>query len=332
LSKIIIGIHGLGNKPPDKLLKKWWKKSIREGLKAYGYSHYIFKFEMVYWADILHPDPLDPKSNDKSHPLFIQNPYTAATDYNPKPQNKIKQKLLDYLEKQMDKLFLNEDMSINFSSVTDAIIHKYFQDLEIYFTGQSVDTDKGKALAKDIIRQRLTRALVKNRNNEIFIIAHSMGTIITYDVLVQRNLGVKIDTLVTIGSPLGLPIVKSKILEEIPGGRKQHAKLYTPENVKRHWFNFSDLDDKVAVNYNLADDYCKNTSNVGPIDKVVFNNYEYENARNPHKSYGYLRTPEMAEVVSEFLSRDRNRLVQWLNTRLNKLAQKLFLNININDQ
>ena len=30
---IIIGIHGLANKPNKKTLEDWWKKSILEGLK-----------------------------------------------------------------------------------------------------------------------------------------------------------------------------------------------------------------------------------------------------------------------------------------------------------
>ena len=29
---VIIGIHGLGNKPSPPLLAKWWKEAIREGL------------------------------------------------------------------------------------------------------------------------------------------------------------------------------------------------------------------------------------------------------------------------------------------------------------
>ncbi len=37
MKKIIIGIHGIGNKPPAKILRKWWLNSIYEGLKKYNY-------------------------------------------------------------------------------------------------------------------------------------------------------------------------------------------------------------------------------------------------------------------------------------------------------
>ena len=58
-SKIIIGIHGLGNKPPKPALEKWWIQAITDGLKFNKYPETKFDFELVYWADILHPDPID---------------------------------------------------------------------------------------------------------------------------------------------------------------------------------------------------------------------------------------------------------------------------------
>ena len=30
MSKVIIGVHGLGNKPRERVLEIWWKASIRE--------------------------------------------------------------------------------------------------------------------------------------------------------------------------------------------------------------------------------------------------------------------------------------------------------------
>jgi hypothetical protein len=60
--KIIIGIHGLHNKPPRKLLTKWWRKSIREGLLR-DYSVFKpFSFQMVYWSDVNYEKPQDSTS------------------------------------------------------------------------------------------------------------------------------------------------------------------------------------------------------------------------------------------------------------------------------
>ena len=54
MAKVIIGIHGLGNKPPKSVLEEWWKLSIEEGFKKMGKPISPFKFELVYWADVMY--------------------------------------------------------------------------------------------------------------------------------------------------------------------------------------------------------------------------------------------------------------------------------------
>ena len=68
MSRIIIGIHGLKNKPPEAVLKKWWKASIREGLAAVGHPEQNFQFDLVYWAKYLHSRPLNPEEEDRKSP------------------------------------------------------------------------------------------------------------------------------------------------------------------------------------------------------------------------------------------------------------------------
>ena len=302
MSKIIIGIHGLRNKPPRRVLKRWWKRSIREGLKAVGRPRWFFRFRLVYWADILHARPLNPREKNREHPRYLKSPYRAASDLKPKKNSALRKKVLEALEKQMDRIFLNDDLSINFSRITDFVIRRYFEDLDAYYSRTVLDRRKGNLPAKNLIQERLIRALRKHRKKQILLIAHSMGSIIAYDVLTRLVPEVTIDTFVTIGSPLGMPVIMGKILAEqdVSSTKK---KLTVSENVLGHWFNFADLEDRVALNYNLADDYEKNSHGVCVVDTVVFNDYEMEGERNPHKSYGYLRTPKLAEVIHHFLNR-----------------------------
>ena len=300
MSRIIIGIHGLGNKPPQKLLKKWWKKSIREGLTIIGQPKMFLKFELVYWADILYPTPLSPRVKDKKSPSYLNDPYLPAQNLVPKKTNKFKQMALDYLRDQLDRIFLNDDLSLNFSFLTDLIIHQYFRDLEIYFSTKCLDQTRSPCLARDLIRERLVRCLEKYRRHEILLIAHSMGSIIAYDVL-RFTPHVKADILVTIGSPLGLPVVISKIVSEQHSSLTKENVVQIPENVLKAWYNFSDLDDKVAFDYRLAGDFKPNVRGVQVTDQIVYNNYEINGHRNPHKSYGYLRSPEVAKAIHDFL-------------------------------
>lgn len=325
MSKIIIGIHGLGNKPPRKALKKWWKKSIQEGLRAIGHPRLFLKFELVYWANFLHPIPLNPKINDNKDPTYLKEPYLPAHKFETKKPGKLRQKFLDYLEKQMDKIFLKDDLSINFSSVSDMIIRRFFADLDSYYSQTYITINGKERLVKDIIRAQLAQTLRKHKNKEIMLIGHSMGSIIAYDVLTYTVPQIKFNTFVTIGSPLGLPIIMSKIASEQKQELVKKVKLSTPESVVNNWFNLSDLSDRVAINYNLGDDYDENINHVRAIDEIVYNNYEYNGKRNPHKIYGYLRTPEMAEIIHDFFNQDRNKFIVWLTNKIDKYLKKLLL-------
>ena len=75
-----------------------------------------------------------------------------------------------------------------------------------------------------------------------------------------------------------------------------------PESLRHRWYNFSDLEDVTALNYNLRNIYIENSHKVRPFDKIIYNNYEHNGRLNPHKSYGYLRTADFTRAVEEFLA------------------------------
>ena len=58
MSYILIGIHGLSNKPEASELAKGWEDAIKEGLKKNeGIDNPEINFSSVYWADVLYPEP-----------------------------------------------------------------------------------------------------------------------------------------------------------------------------------------------------------------------------------------------------------------------------------
>lgn len=321
MKKIIIGIHGLGNKPPKDLLTTWYRKSIREGLAAIRKPYHFFSFELVYWADLLYPKPLDPSLTDPEDPLYMDEPYIMShPNALPLQGGGLRNKVLRYLERQLDKLFLNEDMSLNFSSITDTIIHKYFKDLEIYYSDKLNGLSSDARTVRQEIQQRLITVLKKHKRKEILLIAHSMGSIIAYDVLSQKIPDVSVDTFVTLGSPLGFPVIVSRIFAEQNHKNPRIKKVRAPEAVHRKWYNFSDVEDKVSIDHTLSDDYEANSSGVIAEDSSVYNDYTINGKRNPHKIYGYLRTADMAMALDDFLYRGRmeviKRFLRWFNKRL----------------
>ena len=300
MSKVIIGIHGLGNKPPKETLENWWKASMIEGLEKLGETVELPAFELVYWADILYEKPLDEHVLEKDDPYFLDEKYTPGlTDFIPE-ENSLRQKVLDFIEEQLDKLFLNDDLTVNYSGITDMIINRYFKDLETYYQEECLDEKDEKCQARQLIRDRLVKTIKKYDGDDIMLIGHSMGSIVAYDVLTFLIPDIDIHTFVTMGSPLGFPVVQGKIAAEWQSNRLVPPKLKTPPGVKRHWYNFADLKDKIALIYQLSKNYQANWRHVKPSDFIIYNDYHNGVDSNPHKSFGYLRATEFGKILTKF--------------------------------
>src|SRR5690606_4178368 len=123
---------------------------------------------------------------------------------------------------------------------------------------------------------------------------------IAFDVLTFLTPHIKIDTFVTIGSPLGLPVAVSRIADEQKKRTGSVKHLTTPPSVVRGWYNYSDILDKVAFNYKLSESCKPNSLGISPADILVVNNYLSNSIPNPHKSFAYLRTPEFSKMLAEF--------------------------------
>jgi len=75
----------------------------------------------------------------------------------------------------------------------------------------------------------------------------------------------EIDHFVTIGSPLGLPIVTQHVREEF-------SNTTVPRQV-RQWTNLADPGDRVALDCSLADDYRPTPGGIRVQDDLVHNGY-----------------------------------------------------------
>ena len=323
MKKVIIGIHGLGNKPPKHLLQKWWKASLLEGLSPIGVNKTLPVFEMVYWADILHKNPLNQWEEDKNNPYFLKRPYKKSPNNYVIKNHSFRGKTIDFISEQLNKVFLNEDKTLNYSFVTNVILKKFFRDLEIYYIKKCQDKNEQICKARDLIRDRLVQIIEKYKNNDIMIISHSMGSIIAFDVLNLLIPEIRINTLVTMGSPLGSPVVVSRIAADQKKKTNRKSIIATPPGITNNWYNFADIRDPVALNYKLADDFSENEKGILPIDFLVNNNYEMDGDSYPHKSYGYLRANEFSKILSEFIGETKLNAGQKVLEKVNNIVESI---------
>ena len=325
MKKVIIGVHGLGNKPPKYLLKRWWQKSMLEGLKKGGHKKVLPEFELVYWADILYDEPLNLWESNKESPYYLYEPYKKSPKDFYLEDHPITQKIVGFISDQLNRIFLNPDMTLNHSFITDAILKRYFRDLEIYYNEECKDEFDMTCKAKELIRRRVVDTIYRYRDYEIMIIAHSMGSIITFDALTFVIPEIKINTLVTIGSPLGLPVVVSKIAAEQKKMINGKSIMSTPPGVTDSWYNLADILDRVALNYKLGDDFNKNENGVIPRDYLVQNDYEIDGDKNHHKSYGYLRTPEFSNILNEFIGDEKLSVTKKVFGKVQQIVENMKL-------
>lgn len=308
MAKVIIGIHGLANKPPKDELRDWWRAALVEGLqKNTGLAAPQFDFQMVYWADLLYKHPLHRDETFSFDKLYNDEPYVPAVDGALQPYedgflSRVRAGAFDVVGDTADALKVHFGMD----ALADWLIGRLIKDLHFYYDDERTIADRagGRGLARTVLRRDLLDTLAAVKGHSIMVISHSMGSIIAYDAL--RDLGrsdadFAVSHLVTIGSPLGLPHVKAKIIAE----RDYDPQVRTPSVVRDSWANFADRKDPVAADVHLGDDYGENARGIEVMDDIVINDYtppDRDKKRNHHKSYGYLRTPELSKHVAAFLA------------------------------
>lgn len=179
-------------------------------------------------------------------------------------------------------------------------------DLSEYWNDKSYFAEK----IRDRVRMSICDAL--DGDNQILLISHGTGCIVTYDVLWQLSHAPeyaeayrtrKIDLWLTLGSPLGDSMVRKRIL-----GAKQKGVERYPSNVVS-WHNIAAEDDFVSHDNTLADDYKQmlKQKQVSCIrDYRIYNMAIRYGKSNPHSSLGYLIHPRTAQIVSEWLQQGPN--------------------------
>lgn len=140
----------------------------------------------------------------------------------------------------------------------------------------------------------------------VLLAAHSMGSVIAYDALWEMSRDVRdklrIDLLLTMGSPLGQGYLQRRIL----GHDKPGAERY-PDNIRR-WVNLSAVGDMTAVNPYLKNDFGEMVR-LGLIEHIddieIFNFFRLDGELNAHAEYGYLVNKVTAAVVADWWRRQR---------------------------
>ncbi|MFE4260736.1 hypothetical protein [Streptomyces sp. NPDC056883] len=125
------------------------------------------------------------------------------------------------------------------------------------------------------------------------IVAHSLGSVVAYEALCRDHSDWKVDTLVTLGSPLGLGLIQERL---VPGplsdGGRRHPRV-------NRWINIAAGDDPIALMKELGPAFGELVD-----DRPVRNTAWFHPGRymlGGHSLLRYLTTAELAEAVGDAL-------------------------------
>lgn len=278
----IVVIHGLSWKPEASVLEARFRLHLGEGL---GRPLPAGSLQLAYWADLMEHKPREDEYSEDGERFrpysFLERSRFALRrrlrKFGIEQADAILGRILEPLEERGEEPLQKLSTSV-LDHVSGPIYAAFLTDIDKYF-------HQGK---RQGVKQQLAEKI--GGGGPICLVAHSMGSMIAADVLASTDL--RIERLITIGSPLGIPVIRRQL-----GLLKPDAQARLKANVKQ-WFNLFDGLDRVALDQDLEDDF----PGLGIVDHRIENEFVTQDGeRNHHKSYGYLRSPRLGQIVGDFL-------------------------------
>lgn len=147
-------------------------------------------------------------------------------------------------------------------------------------------------LLRERVMARLVNVLQQQQGKEIVVVAHSLGSVVAYDVL-NTHPEIAISSFVTLGSPLGLsPFIYNALLPEIQDPQKHPF----PASIAGNWSNFYDPQDIVAL-VPILGPLFPGASGQSVVSTPVQNNPD-----DRHSLIGYLIQMLVAQAINNALA------------------------------
>ena len=286
----LVIIHGLAQKPPkDKLLDIWIGALDRDNPKpeVFGTGNPGLRVEqkaatsLAYWADIFYTDfETDLSSYEEAaeeassfegvNREFRTNPGPEL----PKPTTDAERRFLEGFTNRLGYNVAFPDDTVGHELAPEeayglervplplglkkAIIRKAAMEAYHYLFDKPFTRSDGKVFpdVRRALQDRLINDLKEARNTaeRVVIVSHSMGTMISYDCLRNREDCPTVHGLVTLGSPLGVDEVQDGL---IPKGAI--TVDFPQDSLLGEWVNVYDrLDVVCAADPKLANDFLRN--------------------------------------------------------------------------
>ncbi|KRG71222.1 hypothetical protein ABB29_05025 [Pseudoxanthomonas dokdonensis] len=295
-ARTVIYVHGIGNKPPAEVLRRQWDNA----LFGRGMGE---RTRMAYWVNrVRYPTPEPGTAGERDEgPILNQAEARVLTALGLDPAQRNLDELADEIaDSERERLLLQQMLAE--LEVSAPLPGSPAAKGVAGFLNRALLKMISAALLQDVhdfffvkARREAMRQSLKERMNAgggpFVVVAHSQGSMIAYDVL--RELAAEqyeVALFVTLGSPLGLPSVRS-MFKQWSGKRK----LQFPACVRR-WVNVADHLDPVALDEDLGNDIAGANGRFVNVDGARINP---DWQQNPHSGSGYLSIPQVRKEVRD---------------------------------
>lgn len=268
----LVFIHGIANKPEAGELLKIWRRVLGRdegGDPGLRLSSRGINSSLIYWADVMYdkpdPDIASHESLEGAAPLGVPNEIetewregadTAREEawldefeavYGIDPDDAPADAYVEDLQDGLERIPLPWAIKRPFMKLLARDTHHYL------FNTEHSPRPGTKFMVRDEIRRRFVETLkaAAADGGPLVVMAHSQGTVVTYDCLKNAPDCPPIDALITVGSPLGLDEVQDKLA---PGFTANDG--FPSEKLRGSWHNVYDRLDIVSrPDPKLANDY-----------------------------------------------------------------------------
>lgn len=168
----------------------------------------------------------------------------------------------------------------HFPNLHESLVEKFVAEAYLYWY---------KPAFKQAIHDRITACFDPNEKH--IVIAHSLGTVIAYNVLQELSADYHIERFITLASPLPFNVVQRHI----------HEPMSRPQGLQGDWYNFYS-----------RDDYLTTFPMVAPLfdfEPRIQNKLITTFVDRPHEIIGYLQHPSVIRCIFEKICNFSSNLV-----------------------
>ncbi len=292
-ARTVVYIHGIGNKPPAEVLRCQWDKAL------FG-QPMGERTRLAYWVNRERypvPEPGSCEGRDLG-PALNQGEERILSAFGLVPSGADLRAMADAMaatdaERAQLHQLLDELDAPAASDGPHALgpidaLNRVLLKLISAALLQDVHDFFYVPARRELMRKSLAQRL-RAGGGPFVVVAHSQGSMIAYDVLRELQAAqCDVALFVTVGSPLGLPAVRSMFKRWTGTG-----KLPFPPCVRR-WVNVAERRDPIALDDDLSDDIA---GAEGRFLNIAGDRLNPDWRRNPHSGSGYLSIPQVRAEV-----------------------------------